>query len=122
MIKKHAYLAELLVFCILLAVIVSGIYDTVRYKNVGSGGGMDNFYNTDVPIDVIIYGSSHAACTVNNGVMWEDYGIASYTLSAGSQKADATYFFLQESIAKNKPKVALVETYNLANNDFTLDS
>ncbi len=122
MIKKHSYLVELIVFFALLAFLISGTYDVVRYKNVGSGGGMDNFYSTDVPIDVIIYGSSHAACTVNNGILWDDYGIASYTLSAGSQKIDATYYFLQESIAVNKPKVALVETFLLTENEFSLDS
>ncbi len=120
--KKHPYLTEIIVFLALMAIMLSGIYNVVRYKNVGSGGGMDNFYSTKVPIDVVIYGSSHAACTVNNGILWNDYGIASYTLSAGAQNIAGTYYFLQESIAVNKPKVALIETYLMTENQFALDS
>ncbi len=120
--KKNPYLIELLVFFVLISIVMSGIYNVFRYKNVGSGGGMDNYYDTKVPIDVIIYGSSHAACTVNNGVFWQDYGIASYTLSAGGQTIDGTYYFLQESIAVNKPKIALVETYLLTECEFSLAS
>lgn len=119
--SKHKYLIEIIVFCLLLSVIVYFFYDTVRYKNVGSGGGMDNFYETKVPIDVMVYGSSHAACTVNNGQLWEDAGIASFTLSAGGQGIDGTYFFLRESIAHNKPKVALVETFLFPESLFSVD-
>lgn len=122
MIKKHPYLIELIVFFVALAIAVVSFYGAVRYKNVGSGGGMDNFYAADVPIDVIIYGSSHAACTVNNGLLWEENGIASYTLSAGGQQIDGTYYFIQESIARNKPKVALVETYLFGRSEFALDA
>ncbi|MCR5404310.1 MAG: hypothetical protein K6E91_10915 [Butyrivibrio sp.] len=122
MIKKHPYLTELVVFFVALAIAVASFYSAVRYKNVGSGGGMDNFYAAKVPIDVIIYGSSHAACTVNNGLLWEENGIASYTLSAGGQQVDGTYYFIQESIANNKPKVALVETYLFGRSEFALDA
>lgn len=122
MIKKHPYLIELIVFFVALAIAVASFYGAARYKNVGSGGGMDNFYAAKVPIDVIIYGSSHAACTVNNGLLWEEDGIASYTLSAGGQQIDGTYYFIQESIANNKPKVALVETYLFGRSDFALDA
>lgn len=112
--KPNKYLVEIVLFFALLAVIVAVLYDVLRYKDTGSGGGTDNFYAIDVPIDVIIFGSSHAACTVNNGILWNDGGIASYTFTAGAQKADGTAFFIEEAIAHNKPKVALIETYLLA--------
>ncbi len=120
--KKKRFLIEIVVVCLLLAVIVPGCYRVLRYKNVGSGGGMDNFYNTRVPIDVVIFGSSHAACTVNNAMLWEDNGIASYSLTAGSQGGDGTAYFVKEAIAVNKPKVALVETYLFGGEGFSLDA
>ncbi|MBQ3798211.1 MAG: hypothetical protein II842_18375 [Butyrivibrio sp.] len=111
--KKRLIWVELIVFIILLAIGINRFYDAVRYKDTGSGGGTDNFYSINVPIDVIVFGSSHAACTVNNGLLWNEAGIASYTLTAGAQKGDGTAFFVKEAIAKNKPKVALIETYLL---------
>ena len=113
--KKRLIWVEIVVFIILLDICISRFYDAVRYKGTGSGGGTDNFYSIDVPIDVIVFGSSHAACTVNNGLLWNEAGIVSYTLTAGAQKGDGTAFFIKEAIAKNKPKVALIETYLLGN-------
>lgn len=120
--KKRAIWIELVAFVLLLSITTSHIYGILRYKNTGSGGGMDNFYDTEVPIDVIVFGSSHAACTVNNALLWEENGIASYTLTAGAQYGDGTLFFVKEALAKKKPKVALVETYLLLNEGFVLDS
>ncbi len=120
--KKNRFWIEIVVVCLLLALIVPGCYGVLRYKNVGSGGGMDNFYNTKVPIDVVIFGSSHAACTVNNAILWEESGIASYSLTAGSQGGDGTAYFVKEAIAVNKPRVALVETYLFGGDGFSLDS
>ena len=37
-------------------------------------------------------------CTVDHGLLWDQYGIAGYTLSAGSQRLDSTYYFLKEAI------------------------
>ncbi|WP_024867303.1 SGNH/GDSL hydrolase family protein [Butyrivibrio sp. FCS014] len=120
--KKNRFLIEIIVFCLFLSLAVSGLYNVLRYKNVGSGGGMDNFYSTKVPIDVIVFGSSHAACTVNNGILWEENGVASYSLTAGSQEGDGTAYFVREAIAVNKPKVALIETYLLPGEEFSLAS
>ena len=118
--KKKSIMIEMAVFLILLVVAISQLYGVLRYKNTGSGGGTDNFYRTDVPIDVVVFGSSHAACTVNNGILWNDKGIASFTFTAGSQAGDGTAFFVKEAIAKNKPKVALVETYLLLGDGYDL--
>lgn len=118
--KKKAIWAEMAIFMLLLVIAVSQLYGVLRYKKTGSGGGPDNFYRTDVPIDVVVFGSSHAACTVNNGLLWSEDGIASFTFSAGSQAGEGTAFFVKEAIAKNKPKVALVETFLLLGDDYDL--
>ena len=118
--KKRVIGAEMAVFMLLLIIAISQLYGVLRYKTTGSGGGPDNFYRTDVPIDVIVFGSSHAACTVNNGLLWSEDGIASFTFSAGSQAGEGTAYFVKEAIAKNKPRVALVETYLLLEDDYDL--
>ena len=120
--KKRTLYAEMAAFMLMLVIAISQLYGVLRYKNTGSGGGPDNFYATDVPIDVVVFGSSHAACTVNNGQLWSEEGIASFTLSAGAQLGDGTEYFVKEVVENNKPKVALIETYLILNEDFTLDS
>ena len=120
--KRRNNIIELCVFWLLLIFLGTRCYDAVRYKDTGSGGGMDNFYATKVPVDVIAYGSSHAGCTIDNRILWEEYGIASYTLSAGGQSIDGTYFFMLESFRNNKPKVALVDTYTFSGGAAGLDS
>ena len=111
--KPLVNLLEVLVFAVLVTFLLSRSYDALRYKNTGNGGGLEGFYETDVPIDVIAYGSSHAACTINNGILWDEYGIASATLGAASQSVDGTYYFLKETLRVNKPRVAWIETYRL---------
>lgn len=86
---------------------------TVLLIQDDSGGGFYSFYREKAPIDVIVFGSSHAACTVNNAILYEEAGIASYTLSAGSQPLPLTYYYMKEAFSVQKPKVALVETLML---------
>lgn len=119
--KPFVSLLEIIVFIVLTAFLVSRSYDALRYKNTGNGGGLEGFYETDVPIDVIAYGSSHAACTINNGVLWDEYGIASVTLGAASQSVDGTYYFLKETLRVNKPRVAWIETFRVAEEGDEMD-
>ena len=112
--NKRNFLIEIIIFVLLVCTILHGCYDAVRYKDTGSGGGWDNYYAADVPIDVVIYGSSHAACTVNNAILWDEYGIPSFSMTAGGQTAYGTYEFMKESFKYQKPHVALIETFMLA--------
>ncbi len=112
--NKRNFLIEIIIFVLLTGTVLYRCYDAVRYKDTGSGGGWDNFYTADVPIDVVIYGSSHAACTVNNAILWDEYGIPSFSMTAGGQTAYGTYEFMKESFKYQKPRVAMIETFMLA--------
>lgn len=109
--KKTAVLAEFVIFTVLFTVLMGGSYEILKYKNYGSGGGLENFYETSVPIDVIAYGSSHAHCTVNNAILWEDYGIPSFTLSGTALTIDGIFDLMEESFRIAPPRIAFVETY-----------
>ncbi len=120
--KKISIITEIIIFVLLTCFVLHVCYGALRYRDTGSGGGFDNFYAADVPIDLMIYGSSHAACTVNNAILWQDYGIPAYSLTAGGQTCYGTYEFMRESFKHNIPKVALIETYMLANDAVETDS
>ena len=109
--KKWFVRIELIVFFILMIAGMTRLYDVFKYREMGGGGGFQNFYETPKnSVDVMVYGSSHASCTVNNGMLWDDAGISSFILSSGSQSIDSTYYFIKESLKTQHPKVIMVET------------
>ncbi|WP_026653832.1 hypothetical protein [Butyrivibrio proteoclasticus] len=103
-------------FIIIVALMWNMTFSTLSYKDTGGGGGFQNFYATDQGlIDVLILGSSHAHCSVNNAKLWEDAGIASFTLSSGNQSIDTTWTFLNEAFKTQHPKAVFIETYTFRN-------
>ncbi len=108
--KKHKLLIEIAAFFLVLTAGCSVFYEAVRQKDMTNGGGLEAFKMQEAVVDVEVFGASHAGCTVNNAILWRDYGISSQTLWSGSQAVDGTFLFMQEAFKKQKPKVALVET------------
>lgn len=120
---KRKIIIEITAFVLVFVLAFSCCYNVLRIKDIGNGGGIEAYDDIKVPVDVAIFGASHSVCTVDNSILWKDYGIASYTLWSGSQEVDGTYLFMQDAFKKNKPKVALVETLdfiNYSNPDRTL--
>lgn len=108
-------LIKALLFVLLVYFMGSRLLEIFGYKDMGGGGGWYRFYREEGnDADVYIVGSSHAHCTIDHGVLWEEYGIAGFTLSAGSQKLDASYHFVQEILRLKHPKVIIVEVLNAA--------
>lgn len=103
---------KIILFTGIVGVIMSGVTGILNYKDTGGGGGWQRFYAMpEKTADVMFFGSSHAHCTIDHGLLWDEYGIAGYTLSAGSQRLDGTYYFLKEAISVQQPKVAVVEVW-----------
>lgn len=98
-------------FVVLILVIGSKLMDIFNYKLI-VGGGWQRFYEMDDDIvDVYFVGSSHAHCSIHHGYLWDNYGMAAYTLSAGSQKIDSSYYFVKEILRTKHPKVIAVEVW-----------
>ncbi len=119
--KKYKVLIEIIAFILLLTICIRECYNAVRFKDTANGGGMENFYDVEGDIDVMFFGSSHVGCTINNSILWENYGISNYTLWVAAQKGNETYYYMKEAFKYMKPKVAVVETLMLANADFEVD-
>lgn len=101
---------KIILFFILLAVMLNRMLNIFNYKDMGGGAGWQRLYQMEKnSVDVMFFGSSHAHCTVNHGFLWENYGIAGYTLSSGSQNIDSTYYFIKQSLPVQRPKVIVVE-------------
>lgn len=106
------YIIKAVAFILILILILFSTEKVFNYKQTGGGGGWQRFYNTKKDsIDIMFFGSSHAHCTVDLGYLWDEYGMAGYTLSAGSQNIAGTYFFVKEALQTQSPKVIVIECY-----------
>ena len=103
-----------ILFSALVIVIGLAVLKVFNYTDTGGGGGFQHLYQEKADIDVMFFGSSHAHCTIDHGYLWDQYGIAGYTLSAGSQNLSGTYYFVKEALRVQKPKVIMVECWGAA--------
>lgn len=71
---------------------------------------IDGFY--ELPknsLDVIFLGNSHVHCDINPLVLWQEYGMTSYDLSADAQDLETSYYYLVEGLKTQKPKAIVLE-------------
>lgn len=107
--KRYRNVLKIVLFCAIVLLLGNRMLGILSYKP-GEGGGWQRFYDTKRgKMDVVFFGSSHAHCTIDHKYLWENYGIAGYTLSAGSQKIDSTLYFVKETLRTQNPKVLVVE-------------
>lgn len=117
--NNYANVIKSILFALLAALMMIGILRVFNYKTTGGGGGWQHFYQMDHgKADVIFFGSSHAHCTVDHGYLWDNYGMAGYTLSAGSQQLDSTCYFVKEALKRQTPRVIAVEMMGIVMGDF----
>lgn len=110
--KKWINISKGAIFLLFIWIILFKVLDVLNYKDIGGGGGWQRFYEMPKEtIDVVFFGSSHMHCTIDHGTLWDEYGIAGYTLSAGAQHLDSTYYFIKEALEVQKPKLLVVEVW-----------
>lgn len=104
---------RIICFLLLLVCVLASVNQVVKLKD--SAGGIYNvtlFYEQeDDSIDVLILGSSHAYEDFNTGVLWEEYGMASYVLGGPHQPIWNTYYYLKEALKTQKPELIVLEAY-----------
>lgn len=114
--RRLGNLIKIASFAAGILLLLAMIFPIFNYKNMGGGGGFTRLYESpSESIDAMFFGSSRAHCTIDHGYLWEQYGIAGFTLSAGSQQLDSTYYCLQEALRCQSPKVVFVEISQINN-------
>ena len=75
---------------------------------------IDTFHNMPEDVfEVIGYGSSHMWRGMNAMELYNKYGIGSYNYGCNWQKINTTQLFLEDSLKTQRPRVALIETFNV---------
>ncbi|MBR4529769.1 MAG: hypothetical protein IKO80_05760 [Lachnospiraceae bacterium] len=72
------------------------------------------YYQPSNSIDVAMLGSSHIHCDIDPGILWTEYGIASYDFSAAEQPLWITYHYLIEFCKYQNPQVIVLDLYSAA--------
>lgn len=75
---------------------------------------MDHFY--DLPedtVDVLLLGSSHMGMNVDPSILWEKYGIAAYNCWGSMQQVWNTYYYLNECLKYQSPKLVVMDVYGV---------
>ena len=62
-------------------------------------------------LDVVVLGSSHAYCSIDNLLLKEEYGIESYTLATQQQSLKLNYYYFQEMLKTQSPEIVVVELF-----------
>lgn len=111
---KLKNIAKIIVFCTIAAVLFSCTYKVLSWKDTSGDylSSLESFYSLDKDmVDVLFLGSSHCYCSVNPAVLWEKYGIASFSLAISGQDLASSYHCMKEALKTQKPKVVCVEMY-----------
>ena len=113
-----------LVFCILFGIVQDCFSkfagDMLTFR--GTRTAVEGFFTLDDnSIEVLILGPSQMFCGVNAEKLTNEYGISSYDFGAPGQRLLSTYYYLQEALKHQKPKVVMVEVSSsfLPNSDIT---
>ena len=108
--------ARKIAFLAIVWIGLSFVSDTVHYKSRYETV-LKTFLSEPVDsYDVIALGSSHMYCTLNPINLFRDFGIRSYVLSTRRQPLAVSYGYLKKALERQHPKVVILETLMLVNN------
>lgn len=100
------------VFVALMAGILYRVKDVLDLNVQDGGYAMERFYEQPADsVEVLNLGSSHMYTSANPAVLWDLYGIASYNLGASMQPVWNTYYYLQEALKYQHPKVIVMDVF-----------
>lgn len=98
---------RLVLFVLVGILIFHPVFQILQYKDAQS---VRDFYKLERnTCDVIFYGSSHCFCSINNVLLWDEYGMSTFSLAENGQNLGSTYYYMVESLKTQKPKVMCVE-------------
>lgn len=91
-------------------VIVFGLIQTAFSLINTNFSAILGFYELDDhSIDALFLGSSQMYCTIDAPKLTKQYDLSSYDFGTGGQPVPASYYYLQEALKNQKPKIVAIE-------------
>lgn len=103
-----------LCFVVLLVLLLKYVYGVLAWKDTAGAyiTQLDTFYELEEDVvDVLFLGSSHSYCSIIYADLWEEYGMAGYSLAISGQDLAASYYWLKEGLKTQSPKVVCLDLY-----------
>ncbi|MGN0437962.1 MAG: hypothetical protein ACI4F4_05510 [Lachnospiraceae bacterium] len=113
--RKFSIFTECFLTIVLTIGIIYVLGEIVRPSKVDSAlKTIDTFHDmSENSFEVIGYGSSHIWRGLDMMELYNEYGIGGFNYGCTWQYMNTTNLFLKDSLRTQKPKVALIETYNV---------
>lgn len=94
---------------VLSAILLYAIYVITPKYDYGICS-MTNFYmQPENTVDVLFVGTSQTYGGVNHSILWDDYGIASYSLATAEQAYWTAYYYICEALKAQSPKLIVLD-------------
>ena len=112
---KIVNIIKSLVIILTAVIIVRTAAGILVLKSEDGINQFDAFYKQPKnSIDVLFLGSSKVYCDISTGVLWDNYGIASFDLGGAEAGPWVSYYHLKEALKTQKPKVIFYEASSSA--------
>lgn len=108
--------ASAVCFCLLLILLIKHVYGIFSWKDSAGAyiTSVPTFYELEKDmVDVLFLGSSHCYCSISSAQLWDDYGMAAYSLAISGQDLVSSYYWLKEALKTQSPKVVCLEMYGV---------
>lgn len=122
---KTKRIIKVVAFCLILFLFLNHIYDVFSWKDTAGDyySSVDTFYELDEDLaDVMFLGSSRCYCTINNAHLWNEFGIASFSMSISGQDIVSSYHSLVEGLKTQTPDVVCLELYGTLFDGYGVES
>lgn len=107
-VKTALRITETVLFAAVLVLILLRIQYVTRDKTTATM--FDNFKNLEEnSVSVFFVGNSHSFCSINTDLLYDEYGIDSFMMSASGQTIAMDYYAIEEAIKHQNPKTIYLE-------------
>ena len=101
---------RLVVFALLLCILLNyTVYVLTPKHDYGICPIINLYHQEDDTVDVLVLGTSCGYAGVNTNVLWEEYGIAAYNLCTAEQPYWISYYYLEEALKTQQPRLILLD-------------
>lgn len=113
MLKAKKIAGFIFIFSLIFLLIVSLNQVTLNRTSQGCIQLTDFYKLEENTVDALFIGSSHVYYSVHTCMLYDEYGIASYLLASPGQPVWMSYYFLEEALKTQSPKLVVFDICTL---------
>lgn len=112
--QKIFNILKICIFSFILILLLNKTYKVLSWKD-GVGGyasASNTLYSMeDDLVDVLFLGSSHCYFSIDNSILWDKYGLSSFSMTISGQDLASTYYSMREVFKTQTPEAVFIELY-----------